>query len=122
MAVTVLSNKKNSTVTLHINASNTMTIVGNTVNGSNVAIGDENITGATINKAVWGVADGGNIQVKRNTTIVAVYSGSGESNYTALASPITANSAETLAVTINGTANGYIILELNKLGVIEGQY
>lgn len=122
MAMSIQVNQLNGKCVIHTNASNTMTIVGNTTNGSNVAIGTETITGATITKAIWGVDAGGSIQVKRNTTLVATYTESGEINYVADAMPLSANAAETLVITVVGSANAAILLELNKLGVTEGQY
>lgn len=113
MTVTVSSNKKFYSAQVHINA-NASIVVAGAAGVSNVAIDTEVITGGTISQALWGI-DSGSIQVKRNGALVAVYTGTGTINYAAQSLPLSVGQASNVDVTFVGSANGYLVLEIQKI-------
>lgn len=115
----IVSNKKNGTVTVHAAANLTLTIAGNSV-VSNVATSDEVLTGANI-KQVW-FGSPGHWVVKRGANVVGVYNNSGHVNYAAFGSSINIDNTGTLVLELVGTANGYIMVELQKLGTLPSNY
>ena len=121
MAYSLMSNKKNRDVTIHCSAANvSLTIAGNTSTG-NVATSDEVLTAGVINKVVWGL-DTGSIQILRGSNLVATFSQSGSIDYAALGMPITKDSTGTLVVNFIGTANGYSVISLKKVGAGSSDY
>lgn len=122
MSYRILSNKENGAVTIHFNAANTMTIAGNTTNGSNVAKGSETLTGGYISQAFWGTDGSGTIQLRRGGTLVAIFDSTGYKDYAGSGMPLSANSDQTIAVTFVGSANAYLMLEVQKTGTIQGRY
>lgn len=121
MAITTISNKKNTSAVYHFNSSGTLTVAGNT-SVSNVAISDEVLTGAYITQAVWGCDGTGHIQVKRGTTIVAVYDSTGQQEYAGTGMPITVGSTSNLSVEFLGSANSFLLIELQKIGNFTSEY
>lgn len=118
MAVTILSNKANTSAIIHITAANsTLTVAGNST-VSNVAIGNEILTGGTIRKATWGI-DGAasSIQILRGANAVATCIGSYAVDYAGMGMPLTKDPNATLVVNFVGSSNGYIMLEVAKQGV-----
>ena len=120
MVHTVISNKYKKSVTLHFVANATVTIVGNNT-VSNVAQQDEIILGATIQQVWHGCPDGAHWVVTRgNSTvnsIVAVFNSSDYIDYAgAGAAHNVAATGQNLYVTLNGGVNGYIMIDLKKIG------
>lgn len=115
----IVSNKKNGTVVLHFAANATLTIAGNST-VSNVATGNEILTGANI-KQVW-FGSPGHWVVKRGANVVGVYNNSGHVNYAAYATSLNVDNTGTLVLELNGSANGYIMVELQKLGTLPSNY
>jgi hypothetical protein len=117
MSYTVIQNKKNLSVTIHATGSNTITIAGNN-STSNVATGDEILTGAAIKQVWWGSQPGTNSCwiVKRgsNSTGWTDYAGNG--------GMIAKDAGATLAIELVGTSNGYIMIELQKIGIFTSTY
>lgn len=114
-----IQNKTNGTVVVHATANLTLTIAGNN-SVSNVAIGNEVLTGATI-KQVW-FGSPGHWIIKRGSNTVGVYNNSGHVSYGASGTSINLDNAATLVVELVGTANGYIMVELQKLGTLPSSY
>jgi hypothetical protein len=117
VAVSIISNKPRTSVVLHVSAgSATINVTGNTA-VSNIASPGEALTGAYITQAVWGIDPNGYIVIKRGTTQVAVYDSSGQHEYAGCGMPINVGqTANTLTVDFVGTANGFIMFELQKIG------
>ena len=115
MTVSIISNKKLSSAVLHFNASNTLVVVGNS-SQSNVAIADEVLTGAYITQAFWGCDGNGHIQVLRGANVVAIYDSTGYKDYAGSGMPINAFTAGTLVVNFTGSANAYLMIEVQKMG------
>jgi len=116
MTVTI-SNRSKVSAVFHVTGSSNATIVvtGNS-SVSNVAAPGETVTGGYLAQAVWGVAPGGYIVIKRGTEIVGVYDSTGIHEYAGAGMPIKAGLNEAnMTVEFVGTANGFITFELHKV-------
>lgn len=123
MAVTITSNKKDTSLVLHVAGANTtIKCVGNSsttnVDSSNVCIakGNEVLSGAYITQVFWGVDPAGYIVVKRGDSIAAVYDSTSYYDYAGSGMALTVGQASNLSVEFIGTSNGYVMLELQKVG------
>ena len=121
MAINVISNRKNTSAVFHFNGSGTLVVAGNTA-VSNVAIGDEVLTGAYITQAVWGCDGTGHIQVKRGSTLVAVYDSTGQQEYAGTGMPITVGAESNITVDFVNSANSYLLIEVQKIGNFTSEY
>lgn len=122
MAYTITANRKNTSAVIHAASANvSLTIAGNSAT-SNVAISDEVLTGAYITQAFWGCDGVGHIQVKRGSTLVAVYDSTGQQEYAGVGMPITVGASDTLNIQFVGSANSYIMLEIQKIGDFTSEY
>jgi hypothetical protein len=107
----IIANRKNQSVTVHITATGSFVVAGNNT-VSNVATGDEIISGATIRRIWWGM-DTGTINVKRGSNNVLQLNQSGYMDFAGHGGPITLDVAATVAYTI--PTNGFIMIELGKI-------
>lgn len=123
MAVNVISNRKNTSVVLHVSSANSGNIViaGNST-VSNVAISDEVLTGAYITQVVWGCDGNGHIQVLRGANLVAVYDSTGQHEYAGTGMPINMYPAANVVINLIGSANSFIAIELQKIGNFTSEY
>ena len=120
MPYTLLSNKKNTSVVIHVTPANTtMTIAGNTTNGSNVAISNETLTGGYVAQAFWGTD--GHIKLKRGANLVAIYDSTGYKDYAGSGMPLTNDQTATLVIEFT-SANSYLTLEMQKVGNFTSDY
>ena len=130
MAVTITSNRKNTSFVLHVANANSGNIVvsGNSITtnvggtATCVAIGNEVLTGAYITQAIWGCDQNSHIHVLRGANTVAVYDSSGQHEYAGCGMPITVNQSANLVVNFVGGANNFIMLELQKVGSLPSEY
>jgi hypothetical protein len=120
MAYTILQNKKNLSVVIHADANTTLTIAGNN-STSNVAIDNEILTGAAIKQVWWG-AETGFWKIKRGSNTIGVYDSTGWVDYAGNGIMINKDAGETLVLELNGTANGYVMVELQKIGTFTSTY
>ena len=126
MAYRVQANRKNLSVTLHMSAnSGTITVAGNSA-VSNVAIGDEVLTGAYITQ-VWvgspsGAEGGAYWEIKRGANTVAVLDSTCYIDYAGCGNPITLDSSATLSANLVGSTAGYLMIELQKEGEFVSEY
>lgn len=129
MAVTILSNKKNLSATIHVASANSGNIVvsGNStttnVNGSATcfAVSNEVLSGAVINQIFWGT-DAGSIQVLRGGTLVATLTNTGHADYAGAGLALTKTPAANLVINFVGSSNGYAIVEMQKVGTFTSEY
>ena len=123
MAVNVISNRKNTSVVLHVASANSgnVVIAGNST-VSNVAISNEILTGAYITQVVWGCDGNGHIQVLRGANLVAVYDSTGQHEYAGTGMPINMYPAANLSINLVGSANSFIAIELQKVGNFTSEY
>ena len=130
MPAVITSNKKNTSLVVHVASSNSGNIIvtGNSttsnVNGTSVcvAVGNEVLTGAYITQAVWGCDGNGHIQILRGANLVAVYDSTGQQEYAGTGMPINLYPAANVVVNLIGSANSYIVFELQKTGNFVSEY
>jgi len=129
MAVTITSNKKNTSAVIHVSAANTtIKVSGNSITtnvdatSTCLAIGNEVLTGVYIAQAYWGVDPNGYAVIKRGTTPVAVFDSTGYKDYAGCGMALTVGQTANLTVEFVGTANGYVLLEVQKAGTLPSDY
>lgn len=124
MAHTFISNKKNTSAVIHFASSNSSLVVAGNSSVSNVAIAssDEVLTGAYITQVVWGCDGTGHIQVFRGATLVAVYDSTGQHEYAGCGMPITVGQSANLDVKFVGSANSFLLMEVQKVGNFTSDY
>ena len=117
MPYSIISNRKNTSVALHFTSSNSTVIVTGNNATSNIALPGETLTGAYITQAVWGCDPNGYITVSRDSTLVAAYDSTGQHEYAGCGMPINVGvTAANLVVSIMGSTNCFLLLELQKQG------
>lgn len=124
MATTITSNRKNTSLVIHVSSANSGNIVvaGNStttnVNGTAtcVAIGDEVLTGAYITQAVWGCDPNGYIVMRRGATPVAFYDSTGQHEYAGCGMPINVEESANINIDFVGSSNCFIMFEVQKAG------
>lgn len=123
MAVNIISNRKNTSVVLHVSSANSgnLVVAGNS-SVSNLAISNEILTGAYITQVVWGCDGTGHIQVLRGANLVAVYDSTGQHEYAGTGMPINMYPAANLVINLVGSANSFIAIELQKIGNFTSEY
>ncbi len=109
----ILKNSNNGVVTIHAVANSTFVIAGNST-VSNVAIGAEIVRSASIRRIHHGAQNVGYWIVARGANTVAVLSGTDVQDYVVSGNPITLDPTANLVVTLVGTTNGYIMVEMIK--------
>ncbi len=129
MAVTITSNKKNTSAVIHVSVANTTIKVSGNSTTTNVdatstclALGDEVLSGAYIAQAFWGLDPNGTAIIKRGTVPVAVFAAAGYVDYAGAGMALTVGQTANLTVEFVGTANGYVLLEVQKAGVLPSEY
>jgi hypothetical protein len=103
----IISNKLGQSTTLHFNASNTVTIVGNT-SSSGIAMGSEVVSGAAIRR-LW---CGGAVTVARGANVVFQSTQSGYFGFADHGNAINLYTDATLVITMTGS--NFIMIELSK--------
>ena len=110
--VRIIANRKNLSVTLHFTANATVTLVGNS-STSDVAINGEVITGAYITQ-VWHGSQG-EWQVKRGSNTAGIFDSTAQAEFAGCGNPLNLDPTGTLVANLVGTANGYLMIELQKI-------
>lgn len=116
MAVTVISNKPRLSAVFHVAGANASLVVAGNNSVSNVASAGETLTGAYITQASWGCDPNGYIVIKRGSDIAAVYDSTGQHEYAGCGMPITVGQSANLSVEFVGSANCFIVFEVQKVG------
>ncbi len=129
MAVTITSNKKNTSAVIHVSAANTTIKVSGNSTTTNVdatstclAIGNEVLTGAYITQVYFGIDPAGYAVLKRGTAVVGVYDSTGYVDYAGCGMALTVGQSANLTVEFVGTANGYLLMEVQKVGTFISDY
>lgn len=117
----ILHNRKNLNVVIHCTANATLVIAGNN-SVSNVATSDEVLTGASIKQVWWGTDGSGTWLIKRGSNTVAVYDSTGWHDYAGNGSMLSKDASANVVIQLVGTANGFIMIELQKIGTFQSQY
>jgi hypothetical protein len=111
--MTVISNKAGSATVVHAIANGTVVVAGNN-SVSNIALGTEIITGASISRIWWGTTN--NITIARGSNVDVILTQSGFHDYSGHGCLLTVDRTANVIITINGS--GHVVLELKK----EGQF
>lgn len=120
--MSVVHNRKNLSFVVHATANLSLTIAGNS-SVSNVAVTDEVLVGAAIKQVWWGSEAGaGTWFVKRGSNTVGVYDSTGWHDYAGNGCMLNKDSSATLELELAGTANGFIMIELQKIGTLPSNY
>ena len=129
MAVSIISNKKNTAATIHVSVANTtIKVSGNSVTtnvdatSTCLAVDNEVLSGAYIAQVYWGIDPAGYAVIKRGTTPIAVYDSTGYKDYAGCGMALTVGQSANLTVEFVGTANGYVLLEVQKVGTFISDY
>ena len=110
MVERIMANRKNSSVTLHAVSNVSITIAGNN-SVSNVATGDEVLTGANVRRIWW--STDGLITIKRGSNVVGQYTQSGYHDYSGHQGAINLDPGATFVA--NMAANSFLVVELGKI-------
>jgi hypothetical protein len=113
-------NKKYVKVATHNVANETYVIVGNN-SVSNIAMGDEIIEGATISRITYGTDSNGTWKVLRGANVVFA-AGGGSADHEFPIGGLSQFPAANVVVQLSGSANGFIQLELKKIGTFNTEY
>lgn len=113
MAYTILSNKKNSSATIHFNSNSSLVIAGNN-SVSNVAVGTEILSGASITQIAWGCDGNGHIQVVRGANVVGIYDSTSYIDYAGNGMSLDLHPTANLVVNFIGSANCSCVIEIQK--------
>lgn len=119
MAVTI--NRKNTSAVIHLTANSTITVAGNS-STSDIATSNEVLTGCTIVQAFCGAGDGGYWIVKRGANTALVLDSTGYYDFAGSGMSLTMDPGATIVATLNGSANGYLMLEVQKIGTFTSDY
>lgn len=129
MAVTITSNKKNTGATIHVSAANTtIQVSGNSITtnvdatSTCLAIDNEVLSGVYIAQIFYGIDPAGYAVLKRGSTVVGVYDSTGYKDYAGNGMALTVGQSANLTVDFVGTANGYVLLEVQKVGTFISAY
>lgn len=119
MTYRIINNKKTTTAYILFTANTSLTIAGNS-SVSDIAVDNENLSGAVIQRAWCGSSsgDGSYWTVKRGANTVAVYDSTAFIDYAGNGLVLSFDPDATLVANINGSVlTGTLILELKKIGV-----
>lgn len=129
MAVSIISNKKNTSATIHVSVANTtIKVSGNSVTtnvdatSTCLAVDNEVLSGAYITQAFWGIDPNGYAVIKRGTTPIAIYDSTGYKDYAGNGLALTVGQTANLTVEFVGTANAYVLFEVQKVGTFISDY
>ena len=112
-------NRRGASAVVHVVANTTVVITGNS-SVSNIAFGsgnaqiEETVTNGYISQVWWGT-DGGRWTVARGSNTYLVLNNSGHMDFAGQGVAITADSTANAVLTLSGTANGFLMVEFQKL-------
>lgn len=119
MAVTITSNKKNLSTTIHVSSANASLVIAGNSSVSSIASGDEVLTGAYISQIYFGhdgsASDGG-VAIYRGANLIAAYDTSCFMDYAGTGMALTVDQSATLEIKFIGSNASYCFLEVQKVG------
>ena len=114
-------NRKGSSAVVHVTANATIVVTGNS-SVSNIAFGsgntliEETITNGYISQVWWGTDNpNASWKVARGSNTYLVLNTSGHLDFAGHGAAITADSTANAVITLTGTANGFLMMEIQKL-------
>jgi hypothetical protein len=115
-AITITSNRRNASAVVHFDANASLIVTGNSSVANTIATGDEVLTGASISQVFAGCDGTGYIRIARGGKTVAIYDSTGYYDYAGSGMALNINPAANVDVTFFGSANCYLMVELQKIG------
>jgi len=109
----VIINKKGSSAVIHLTANAVINISGNSTT-SDIALGNEEITGATI-RQIWYGSNNGHWEVKRGSNVAVILNNTGHMNFISHGITLNKDSTATLTANLNSTGVGFVIIEVSKI-------
>jgi hypothetical protein len=122
MPVNIISNRPRTSAVFHVTPANATIVVAGNNAVSNVASSGETLTGAYITQSVWGCDPNGYIVIKRGTTPVAYYDSTGQHEYAGCGMPINVLQTANINIEFVGSANCFIMFEVQKVGPFPSDY
>lgn len=116
MAVTITSNKKNTSAVIHVSSANASIVVAGNNSVSAIATGNEVISGASITQVFWGCDPVGSINIKRNDILIATYDSTSYYDYAGSGMSLSIANTFPIVVEFVGSANCYVFFEVQKHG------
>jgi hypothetical protein len=109
----IIINKKGLSAVIHLTANATINISGNSVT-SDIALGNEIITGASI-KQIWYGSNNGHWAVGRGSNTAAILNNTGHMDFISHGITLNKDTGATLTANLNSTGVGFIIIEVSKI-------
>lgn len=121
MAVTI--NRKNTSAVIHLTANAVINVAGNSTT-SDIATGNEVITGVNIVQVFCGSPSGSNAYwtVKRGANTVLVFDSTGYYDYAGSGMSVNVDAGATLVANLENSTDGYLLIEVQKVGTFTSEY
>ena len=113
MSYVILSNKLYTSTTIQFNGNADLIVSGDS-SSSNIAIGNEQITGAYITQIAWGCEPNAHIQIWRGLELIAVYDSTSWVDYAGNGMIMNNKLERNMSVRFIG-GSGYCVMELQKV-------
>lgn len=119
----VIINRERASCVLHFTANTSDIVITGNTSVSNIAKDDETVNGAYISQIICGSpsGDGAYWVVKRGANTVAVVDSTASIDFAGTGMPITRWPTANLSVTLVGSTDGFLMIELQKINA-EPQY
>lgn len=113
--MTVLINKKGLSAVIHLTSNATINVVGNTTT-SDIAVGDETVSGAYISQIWYGTSNvsTGYWEIKRGSNTAGIFSASGHMDFAGNGITLNLDVGATLVANLTSATAGFVIIELTK--------
>lgn len=109
----VIINKKGLSAVIHLTGNATINVAGNS-SVSDIAVGDEIVTGATITQVWYGTGNGAYWEIKRGSNTVMFTDSTGYLDFAGNGITLNLDTTETLVANLNLSQTGFIVIELTK--------
>ncbi len=118
MAGEILINRKNTSVVLHATSNTTWVVAGNNSVSNLTADATEIVVGAGIAQIWFGSPSGNSAYwvVKRGANVVGVFDSTTYLDFAGSGCSLNKDRTANVVVELVGSANGFIMIELQKLG------
>lgn len=113
-------NRRGASAVVHVVANTTVVITGNS-STSNIAFGggntqiEETVTNGYVSQVWWGTDGAGYWTLARGSNTYLTLNNSGHMDFAGHGAAITADSTANAVLTLNNTANGFLMVEFQKL-------
>lgn len=109
----IIINKKGLSSVIHLTANATITVAG--ASGvSDIAVGDEVITGCSI-KQIWFGSNNGHWEVKRGSNVAAILNNTGHMDFIGHGISLNKDTTATLSANLSSSSVGFIVIEVSKI-------